>query len=128
MTMPDDITVRVIDLPVGVGGYMSEAPDGHVDVYINARHGRDQQMRSYRHELRHIENDDLHNDDDIVTVETRADGHDAKRHQLPKLLRAVDLLPPPPPPRKKINWSKVKRIKIPERWDIPWDIRESDFF
>ena len=88
MTRPDDCTVRLIDMPVSVGGRISECPDGHIDIYINARHSEAGRRRDLEHELDHWRNDDLHNGLDIRTIEGR------HAHQLPPLIRASDLLPP----------------------------------
>ena len=85
--LPDDCTVRLIDLPISVGGRISEGPDGHIDIYINARLSRDGQRRAWDHELDHLENDDLHNGLDIRAVEGR------HARKLPPLIRARDLLP-----------------------------------
>ena len=90
--MPDDYTVRLIDLPISVGGRISECPDGHIDVYINARLSRDGQRRAARHEYDHWLHDDLHSTEDIRAIEGR------DRRPLPPLLRARDLIPPPPRP------------------------------
>lgn len=90
MTWPDDCTVRLIDMPVSVGGRISECPDGHIDIYLNARHSEAGRRRDLEHELDHWRNDDLHNDLDIRTVEGR------HAHQLPPLIRARDLMPKPP--------------------------------
>ncbi|MDO4866339.1 MAG: hypothetical protein Q4C10_07245 [Clostridia bacterium] len=85
--LPDDYTIRLVDLPISVGGRISECPDGHIDVYINARMSRDGQYRAADHEFDHWRNDDLHNGLDIRLVE----GRDA--HKLPPIFRARDLLP-----------------------------------
>ena len=61
--------VRLIDLPTGVGGLVSEDETGFLNIYINARYGYYEQRKSLRHELRHIKNDDLHNDRDIRQIE-----------------------------------------------------------
>ena len=83
---PDDCTVRLIDMPVSVGGRISECPDGHIDIYINARHSEAGRRRDLAHELDHWRHDDLHNGLDIRAVESR------HAHQLPPLIRASDLL------------------------------------
>lgn len=70
--IPDDCTVRLIDLPAGVGGRISEAPDGHVDIYINARYGENGCRRALDHELDHYDRGDLDNDLPIEAVEGRA--------------------------------------------------------
>lgn len=85
--LPDDYTVRLVDLPPAVGGAISETPDGHVDVYLNARHSRDGQLRAADHEFDHWRHDDLHNGLDIHQIEGR-DGR-----PLPPLMRARDLIP-----------------------------------
>ena len=64
-----DFFVRVVDLPVGVHGVCTTNDDGTFSVYINARNDRDQQIRSYFHERKHIENDDFWNERDIRDVE-----------------------------------------------------------
>lgn len=63
--MPDSYTVRLIDLPVSQGGMISEDPDGHINVYINARLSSSGQNTAAWHEWEHWYNDDLNNDRDI---------------------------------------------------------------
>ena len=89
--LPDDYTVRLVDLPHSVGGRISETPDGHIDIYINARWGYNGQHQAFDHEIDHWENDDLHNDLDIRIVEM------LRGRQLPKLMKARDLIPKPRP-------------------------------
>ena len=108
----DEYAVRLVDLPAGVGGFITESSDGFLNIYINARHSREGQRRSLRHELRHAEHDDLHSPDPLAVIEARADqkpfslgkvarpvtGSDevpARLASIPHLLRARDLLPPP---------------------------------
>lgn len=95
--MPDDYTVRLVDLPVSVGGRIEEGPDGHLDIYINARLSSVGQHTAAYHEWEHWLNDDLHSNRDIREVE----GHVPSRKpgKLPPLMRARDLMPPPPRPR-----------------------------
>ena len=96
MISRDDYTVRLVDdLPASVGGFISESPDGHLNIYINARHGWNGQRRSFRHELRHAEHDDLHSTEPLDLIEARADGVDPRLKAIPHLMRARDLLPPP---------------------------------
>ena len=107
--IPDNAIVRLIDLPPGIGGAIMEDEDGFVSIYINSRHGYDAQLDDLDHELTHVLNDDLHNDDDIRTIEARAnqkpsplgkvsalaltDEVAAKLLSIPNLIRARDLLP-----------------------------------
>ena len=97
MRNPDDYTVRLVDLPVDCGGMVSLSPDGHFNIYLNARLDRATQREKFLHELRHILNDDFFNDDDIHTVESRADAYATPRHHLPRLFKASDLLQQTPP-------------------------------
>ena len=64
--------VRVTDMPDGSKGCVVYDSDDFANVYINARLNREQQAKEFWHEMRHIINDDIGNDDDIQTVEHRA--------------------------------------------------------
>ncbi len=94
----DEYAVRLLDLPEGVGGFVTESPDGFLNIYINARHNWHGQRKSLRHELRHAEEDDLHSDEPLAVIEARADGTDVRLKAIPHLMRARDLMPPPPKP------------------------------
>ena len=96
MKMPDDSTVRLIDLPVECDGMVSLSPDGHFNIYLNARLDHETQRKKFQHEVAHIENDDFFNDDPIEVVEARADGLPAPLKSIPRLIRARDLIPPSP--------------------------------
>ena len=98
MISRDEYAVRLLDLPEGVGGFVTESPDGFLNIYINARHSWRGQRRSFRHELTHGENDDLHSQEPLAVIEARADGTDVRLKAIPHLMRARDLLPPPPKP------------------------------
>ena len=93
--IPDDAIVRLIDLPPGIGGAIMEDEDGFTSIYVNARHGHYARLDDLEHELIHLENDDLHNDDLIEVVEARADGIPAELRSIPRLMKARDLLPTP---------------------------------
>jgi hypothetical protein len=97
----DEYAVRVMDLPVSVGGFVTESPDGFLNIYINARHGWRGQRRSFRHELRHAEDDDLRSSEPLDVIEARADGIDLRLSTIPHLMRARDLLPKRLPLSKK---------------------------
>ena len=94
----EDYAVRLLDMPEGVGGFITESPDGFLNIYINARHGQGRQRKSFDHELRHAEHDDLHSTEPLDVIEARADGVDPRLKAIPKLLRARDLMPKPPTP------------------------------
>lgn len=91
----DEYAVRLMDLPEGVGGFVTESPDGFLNIYINARHGWKGQRKSFRHELRHAEGDDLHSTEPLAVIEARADGTDVRLKTIPHLMRARDLMPTP---------------------------------
>lgn len=67
-----DYFVRVVDLPVGVGGMVTPNDDGTYSVYINARNSRLKQLRSCDHEVGHIEHDDFYRDVPIEQMEKEA--------------------------------------------------------
>ena len=124
MKLPDDYTIRLVDLPHGVGGFMSECPDGHVDVYINARWGHDAQLDATEHEFTHWENDDLYNDDDIQEVERRAERRTGEKTKGWKLVRARDLPRPMTKRRKQAleDLATLKRLGVLDNWDeLPSD-------
>lgn len=98
----DEYAVRVMDLPVSVGGFVTESPDGFLNIYINARHSWHGQRRSFRHELRHAEEDDLHSDEPLAIIEARADGTDVRLKAIPNLMRARDLISKSPPPMGRV--------------------------
>ena len=102
--IPDDCTVRMTDaLPLTVGGFVCESPDGHRNVYLNARLTRARQLRSIDHEFRHVKRDDLHNDRPIREVEAPEQPANGLLN-IPGLMRARDLAatasrsPAPTPP------------------------------
>ena len=117
MTHPDDCTVRLIDMPTSVGGWISECPDGHIDIYVNARHSHDGRLRAFDHELDHWRNDDLHNSLDIRQVESR------HARTLPPLLRASDLLPKSLPPVGKVAPAKPVTDEVPRFPISPHQLR-----
>ena len=105
MILPDNCTVRLTDrLPLTVGGFIAASPDGHKNIYINARLNRIRQRGSLRHELTHDKRDDLHNGLPIREVEGHAQPAPGLMG-IPGLKRACDLLPAPapltPPPRER---------------------------
>ena len=110
MIIPDDCTVRLVDLPVECGGMVSLSPDGHFNIYLNARLDCATQRVKFLHELRHILNDDFFNDDDIRTVESRADAAESipsspvPLSSIPTLIRARNL---PSPPLQKLPHRNV---------------------
>lgn len=101
--LPDEYTIRLQDMPEAVGGFISESPDGHVNVYLNARWGHNGQLAAADHEFDHWRDDDLHNEKSIYEVEDKKD--------LPPLLRACDL------PRPGHRHDKAELLIQQERID-----------
>jgi len=67
--MDDDVIVRLLDLPVTVKGFVSSSSDGSYNVYLNAKHARDTQLKACEHEFRHIYNCDFDSDDPLPILE-----------------------------------------------------------
>lgn len=115
MKLPDNCTVRLADLPYDVGGFVSESPDGHLNIYLNARLSSLKNKRSARHELKHIAEDDLHSARTIYAVEGASERPVDVCASIPGVMRAVDLLPKAPeirpkagPPLKRLTpWQKA---------------------
>ena len=88
-------------MPLCSKGFVIYDDDDFANIYLNARYNRETNVQSTKHELKHIVNDDIHNTDDIRTIEARADGHAAVLKAVPTLKKAIDLLPPPPPEKQR---------------------------
>lgn len=100
MTIPPELegeyTIRVMDMPLTSPGFVMYDDDDHANIYLNAHYNHESNEETADHEMTHIINDDIHNDDDIRTIESRADGITANLKSIPHLIKASDLLPPPP--------------------------------
>lgn len=70
------INCRVVlqDLPTTVRSFCVESPDGYHTIVLNARLNREQNMKSYEHELEHIRRDDFHAPESVDQIELRAHG------------------------------------------------------
>ena len=101
MTIPPELegeyTIRVMDMPVQTPGMVIYDDEDHANVYLNAHYNHESNAETADHELTHVIHDDIHNNDDIRTIEARADGDAAKLKSIPHLMKARDLLPPPQP-------------------------------
>ena len=112
-----EVTIRVVDdMPVASPGFVIYDETGHCNVYLNGRYNHESNMQTADHELRHILNDDFFSDEDIRTVESRADAHDTGCRRLPPLFKASDLLQSPSkslPPVGKVGRPKVGSDEVP---------------
>ena len=66
--------VRLMDLPPRIRGFVVER-DGEQIIVLNARLNREQNMKTFLHEKKHIENNDFEKDD-VNQIE--ADAHREK--------------------------------------------------
>lgn len=56
-----DVPVVLKDLPVKIHGFVCLGSDYEPIIVINARLSRVQQLRTYRHEIKHIKRGDMYN-------------------------------------------------------------------
>ena len=64
-----DYFVRYKELPKGIHAFVMPNDDSTFSVYIDPRRSYDQQREDYRHEVKHIENNDFYNGEPIQLVE-----------------------------------------------------------
>lgn len=58
-----DYRVTLAKLPTSIRGYVFLEEDGVPRIVLNANLTREQNMRTMKHELKHIENDELNDPD-----------------------------------------------------------------
>lgn len=90
-----EYAIRVMDMPLGAKGCIIYDDDDFANIYLNARYNRETNVASADHEIVHMLEDDIHNTDDIRTVEARASRRTVRLSAIPQLMRARDLLPKP---------------------------------
>lgn len=59
--MPDNIPVVLKDLPPHIRGFVCLGSDFSPIIIINSRLSKEQQRKTYRHELEHIRRGDMDN-------------------------------------------------------------------
>ena len=57
----DNIPIVLKDLPVHVRGFVCLGSDFEPIIVINARMTREQQLRTYRHEIKHLQRGEMYN-------------------------------------------------------------------
>lgn len=57
----DNIPIVLKDLPVHVRGFVCLGSDFEPIIVINARMSREQQLRTYRHEIKHLQRGEMYN-------------------------------------------------------------------
>lgn len=84
--------IRVMDMPECLNGMVKYDENDFANIYINAHLSPEGRRKAADHELTHVINDDLHNDDPIEVIEARADGLSVPLRSVPRLMRARDLI------------------------------------
>ena len=54
-----EVPIVLADLPVKIHGFVCLGSDYEPIIVINARMSREQQLRTYRHEIKHIQRGEL---------------------------------------------------------------------
>ena len=70
--MEDGIYTYYVDMPTTIRSFVVSNKDTTFSIIINAKIGRDQQLRAYRHELNHIKNGDYDKKCSIDLIELAA--------------------------------------------------------
>ena len=66
-----DYVVRMVDFPdATVGGAVMTCEDGTYNIYINTRRSREEQSKSFWHEINHIIQNDFYNKKSIYEIES----------------------------------------------------------
>ena len=64
-----DYFVRLIDMPKGIRGMVSPNPDGTYNIYLDKKADRQKQLKSCKHEIDHILNNDFQSEENIAKIE-----------------------------------------------------------
>lgn len=57
------VNVRLLQLPVTIRGFVKENEDGTYTIVLNSRLSYEQNLKTYKHELSHITNNDFQKHD-----------------------------------------------------------------
>jgi hypothetical protein len=74
----DDIIIRYVDMPSAVRGSTVRDANGDYNVYLNSKLSQESQIRAYRHELYHIEENHFDRNEAFLVCEDAADFYSAK--------------------------------------------------
>lgn len=58
MSMTPDVNCCMADLPTTIPAFVASNTDGSYTIILNARLSREQHLKSYEHEMKHILNGD----------------------------------------------------------------------
>lgn len=56
--MTPDVNLCMADLPTTIPAFVISNADGSYTIVLNAKHTREQHLKSFAHEMEHIENGD----------------------------------------------------------------------
>jgi len=59
----EEVPIVLKDLPVDIRGFVCLGSDYEPIIVINSRLSREQQLKAYAHELRHLRRGDMFNED-----------------------------------------------------------------
>lgn len=79
MMIPDDYRIIFEDMPPRGAGFVREDPDGYYTIVLNSRLSYERQVEAAKHELRHIDHDDLERSIAADQIENQA--HSKGRNQ-----------------------------------------------
>lgn len=72
--MEEGIFTYYVDMPTTIRSFVVYNNDMSFTIMINAKIGRDQQLKAYRHELEHIRNGDYDKKCSVDLIELTAHG------------------------------------------------------
>lgn len=55
----NELAARLIDLPTTIRAYTVQDTEGNYNIYVNARLSHEARLEAYKHEIKHIKNDDF---------------------------------------------------------------------
>lgn len=61
--MQEEYPVALVDLPSGIRGFVTLGSDYQPCIVINSRMTKEQQQKTYIHEIKHIERGDMYNEE-----------------------------------------------------------------
>lgn len=63
--------VRLIKLPCAIRGLTVTDSDGNYNIYLNCNLSHEMQVRTYDHEVEHVENGDFNSNKPVAVLERR---------------------------------------------------------
>lgn len=70
--MTQDVNTFIVDLPTSIKSFVRQNDDMTVTIVLNARISREERILAYKHELDHLNNDDLSSDIYADDIERKA--------------------------------------------------------